>query len=115
MTAFHIKERGPPVHFFLYGRADLLIPFADDLCLGLADTNDQYLIQDNGDHDQAVQDPLPVSKGHLGDKYHEIHHIHGNRHRDPEPLFQYQRRDIHASGGGTCPDHDAQGKSDHNA
>ena len=34
---------------------------------------------------------------------------------NPEPLFQYQRRDIHASGGGACPDHDAQGKSDHNA
>lgn len=95
---------------------DLFVLFAYDLDLSLDVSGEEYFVQNDGvdqNKENSVDDLLFVGEEHLENQDREVKEIEHDRHRETELFIQYKRRNIHSSGGCTCPDHDSDGKSDH--
>src|SRR5699024_12753357 len=61
----------------------------------------------------SVDDLLCVGEEHQENQDRKVKEIEHDRHRKPELFIQDKRWNIHSSRGGSCPDHDSDGKSDH--
>ena len=113
-----MEDGDAPVHLGQDRLTDGLVLVGDDHDLGLPGAQGQHFVQRDGNGDQqqhAVEQILRLVEHHLGGHDGEIKDPQGHGHGDAEELFQHQRGDIHAAGGGACTDDDAQAAAEADA
>ena len=111
VAALAVEDGNAPVHLGENGDAHVVGLAADDFDLCTAGAHQQDLVQGKGNHHEqqnTVEQVLGRMEGHLRQHDAEIEGPQADSHRDIQQLFQHQRGDIHAAGGGTAPDHHAQ-------
>ena len=116
ISGFPVQDSGAPVQLLDDHLIDLFVLFAYDLDLSLNVSGEEYFVQDDGvdqDKEDSVDDLLFVGEEHLENQDRKVKEIEHDRHRKPELFIQDKRWNIHSSRGGSCPDHDSDGKSDH--
>ena len=99
----------------LDGIGDLLVVLADDPHLHPALSHGGGLIGDHriqDDEDDAVQGLFQFGIRDLEKEDHDIKAVHGHRQGDPQLLFKKEHGNVISSGGGACPDHQADARSD---
>ena len=115
VAALAVQDGHAAVQLRKDGSADLVGLGADDLHLGAGGAQHEHLVQhdrvDNGHH-HAVQGLPHRAERRLRRQNDKVENHHGAGHRQMEPLVQHQRGDIHAAGGSTSADGNAQRDAD---
>ena len=111
VAALAVQHGHAPVQLGEDRFPDVIGVLADDLYLGAGGAEEEHLVQHHrvhDDHHDAVQALLQRAERRLQAEDEHIEHQHTGRHRDVEIFVQHQRRDVHAAGGSTGADGDAQ-------
>ena len=115
VAALAVQDGHTAVQLRKNGSADLVGLGADDLYLGAGGAQHEHLVQHdrvNDSHHHAVQGLPHRTEGRLRRQNDKVENHHGAGHRQVEPLVQHQRGDVHAAGGSTGADGDAQRDAD---